>query len=128
MHPAARSAIFSIMSLTDETHALVRAALPNNITGVCYNHHAALEPDWRNASWGDNYDRLLAAKKVYDPENRLNYWHCVGYIGEEMEQGDSLPEDWGRYTASPMGELTADMASKFSLSGLAFAIALSSWI
>ena len=128
MHPAARSAIFSIFSMTDETHALVRATLPNNITGVCYNHHAALEPDWRNASWGDNYDRLLAAKKVYDPENRLNCWHCVGYIGEEIEQGDSLPEDWGRYTASPMGELTADMASKFSISGLAFAMALSSFM
>jgi len=91
VHPAQRSAIWNIMTTNDEAHDLVRAALPNDRTGVCYSHHAQLEPDWRDAAWGANYDRLLAAKATYDPDNRFNCWHCVGYVGPEMEQGDEIP-------------------------------------
>jgi len=89
VHPAQRTAIFNIMSTNDEAHDMVREALPNaDGNGVCFNHHATLEPDWRNAAFGANYDRLLAAKDTYDPDRRFNCWHCVGYRGAEMEQGD----------------------------------------
>ena len=94
VHPAARSAIFNLMTFVDEDHARVRAVLTDDITGICYNHHAALEPNWRVAAWGANYDRLLAAKRRYDPCRRFNCWHCVGYEGAEMEQGDDVPDCW----------------------------------
>mmetsp|Transcript_63179 Transcript_63179/g.117537 ORF Transcript_63179/g.117537 Transcript_63179/m.117537 type:complete len:482 (-) Transcript_63179:181-1626(-) len=85
IQPAARQAIWMLQTYGDEAHALARRTLPNTITGVCNNHHATLEPDWRNALWGANFPRLQQLKEKYDPENRFNCWHCVGYIGDEME-------------------------------------------
>ena len=34
--------------------------------------------DWREASWGDNYARLLAAKRRYDPGGLFTVHHGVG--------------------------------------------------
>ena len=79
MHPDTRSAIFTLMTMTDADHAKVRAALPDS--GLCFNHHYKLEPAWREAAWGDHYGRLLAAKDKYDPDRRFECWHCVGYAG-----------------------------------------------
>lgn len=33
---------------------------------------------WKSRYWGDNYNRLLAVKKAYDPENFFWCRHCVG--------------------------------------------------
>ena len=55
-----------------------------------YNHHNGIEPDWRNACWGDNYERLSLLKNEYDPNHTFNCWHCVGYEGEEMESDDTV--------------------------------------
>ena len=94
VHPDTRSAIFTLMTMTDEDHAKVRAALPDS--GLCFNHHYKLEPAWREAAWGDHYGRLLAAKDTYDPDRRFECWHCVGYEGVDVAEGDALPDGWGR--------------------------------
>ena len=65
---------------------MVRGALNNSVTGVCYNHHARDEPEWRDACWGDNLRRLELVKTAVDPDGRFNCWHCVGYSGREVEQ------------------------------------------
>lgn len=35
------------------------------------------EPDWQEAFWGQNFERLLKAKKKYDPENLFAVHHGV---------------------------------------------------
>ncbi|KRX05608.1 FAD-binding, type 2 [Pseudocohnilembus persalinus] len=37
--------------------------------------------NWTQRYWGglQNYNRLLKVKKIYDPENFLTCYHCVGY-------------------------------------------------
>jgi hypothetical protein len=86
-HPAVRQAIFNIgvQDFTKKSYALLQDFLPNSITGASFNHHYALESDWRNSLWGSNYDRLAELKERYDPGHRLNCWHCVGYQGPDPE-------------------------------------------
>ena len=45
--------------------------------------------DWQERYWGgkNNYNRLLAIKKLYDPNNIFTCYHCIGY--EKIE--DELP-------------------------------------
>ena len=45
---------------------------------------------------GGYYGRLLAAKDKYDPDRRFECWHCVGYAGVDVAEGDALPDGWGR--------------------------------
>jgi hypothetical protein len=59
-----------------------------------YNHHNGLEPDWENACWGSNYDKLLSLKNKYDPSNMFNCWHCVGYQGRESENEEGNKLEW----------------------------------
>jgi hypothetical protein len=76
--PVMRSAIWSVIS--DPTLAV--ALLQQNLTGSapCYNHHQINEPgDWAEEFWGANLPRLNEIKAAYDPERRLNCWHCVGF-------------------------------------------------
>lgn len=46
--------------------------------GTYFNEGSAYLPDWKRAYWGDHYDRLLAIKRKWDPENVLTCFQCVG--------------------------------------------------
>ncbi|ESO89709.1 hypothetical protein LOTGIDRAFT_164730 [Lottia gigantea] len=44
-------------------------------------------PGWKNGFWGEeNYARLLAVKKKYDPRNLFVCFHCVGCGRNEEKQ------------------------------------------
>lgn len=86
MHPAARRALWMVTTTDEASAQRVRDFLPNDVTGVCYNHHSVVEPDWRNACWGSNYGRLEELKEQYDPAHRFNGWHLVGYKGDELPE------------------------------------------
>lgn len=85
VHPALRKSIWSIFTNDKVSGEMIREFLPNSETGVCFNHHNAWEPDWRNACWGSHYSRLSEIKALYDPNHVLNCWHCVGYVGDEYD-------------------------------------------
>jgi len=85
VHPALRKSVWSIFTHSDEHGQRVREFVSNNVTGVCYNHHSAFEPDWRNACWGNNYEKLSSLKNKYDANQTFNCWHCVGYDGKEVD-------------------------------------------
>lgn len=42
------------------------------------------EPDWQHTFWGTNYERLLAIKKKFDPQDVLWCFPCVGNEGWHM--------------------------------------------
>lgn len=88
VHPATRKAIWSIQVFDLESGQELRDFLPNSMTGVSKNHEGPLEPDWEEAFWGSNYPKLLELKKKYDPNNRFNPYHGVGYIGEEVDNSN----------------------------------------
>jgi len=76
--PVMRSATWSIISYRDGAVKYLQENVPGS--APCYNHHQANEPgDWAEAFWGSNLPRLNAVKAAYDPEGRLNCWHCVGF-------------------------------------------------
>jgi hypothetical protein len=98
LNPAHRRAIWSVFTNSDEARDRLTSFIPNNVTGVCFNHHSPSEPDWRNACWGPHYARLEALKNKYDPNRVFNCWHCPGYVGEEnpalvssVDSRDSAP-------------------------------------
>lgn len=50
--------------------------------GGCYmNEGDWMEENWQQTFFGENYDRLLAVKKRYDPTSLFNCWKCVGWTG-----------------------------------------------
>mmetsp|Transcript_335 Transcript_335/g.446 ORF Transcript_335/g.446 Transcript_335/m.446 type:complete len:184 (+) Transcript_335:516-1067(+) len=81
VHPAVRNSAWNLLSIDSDTTLKIRDFVPNDVTGVCYNHHYRLEPDWHNACWGAHHSKLSELKSLYDPEARLNCWHCVGWQG-----------------------------------------------
>jgi FAD/FMN-containing dehydrogenase len=46
--------------------------------GSYVNETDYFEPDWQRAFWGENYPKLLAIKRTYDPDNLFTCHHCVG--------------------------------------------------
>eukprot|EP00121_Abeoforma_whisleri_P012349 Awhi_evm1s11395 len=85
VNPAFRNVIYQIETLgpgSFDAMQKIRDITPTASSG--YNHGAKNEPNWRHAFWGENLGKLQSLKKAYDPENRLNCWHCVGYQGEEV--------------------------------------------
>ena len=58
--------------------------------GTYFNEPSAYLPNWKVDYWGNHYDRLLAIKKLWDPENFLTCLHCVGSDG-----GTSVPSNPG---------------------------------
>jgi FAD/FMN-containing dehydrogenase len=56
-------------------------------SGSYVNETDYFEPDWQQSFWGDNYPRLLAIKRLYDPTNLFRVHHGVG--SEEDGRGSS---------------------------------------
>lgn len=53
--------------------APIRAIVPQRAS---YLYEANFfEPEWQDSFWGSNYDRLVRAKRAYDP-GRLFRGHC----------------------------------------------------
>ncbi|KAH7067504.1 hypothetical protein BKA63DRAFT_119016 [Paraphoma chrysanthemicola] len=96
-HPGWRTALWHVImgaAWTPNTPANVRTQIQNTISasvqpfkaltpgGGCYmNEGDWLEENWQQTFFGDNYDRLLAVKKQYDPTGLFNCWKCVGWTG-----------------------------------------------
>ncbi|PQE26736.1 isoamyl alcohol oxidase protein [Rutstroemia sp. NJR-2017a BVV2] len=56
-------------------------------TGGYLNEDFPWATDWKEAWWGtENYDKLLAIKRKYDPDSLLNCWKCVGFEEETAEE------------------------------------------
>jgi hypothetical protein len=92
VHPSMREAVWAISTTSDEGGKIVREYFNNEVSGCSFNHHSATEPQWREALWGrEHYDHLLEIKDKYDPNRRLNCWHCVGYQGPEIPGDKELP-------------------------------------
>jgi FAD/FMN-containing dehydrogenase len=58
---------------------LIRAVAPD-AGGYC-SEMSYFTPNWQTAAWGDNYARLLALKKKYDPTGLFMAHHYVGSEG-----------------------------------------------
>jgi len=78
VHPAMRTAIFQMETFDERMIQKLREEYPDS--GAGFNHAARNEPDWKNQFWGTNLAKLQGLKKEYDPDNRFNCWHCVGYL------------------------------------------------
>lgn len=71
----------SARGLTEDVLGPLRAASPN---GGAYGNEADVnEPNWQQAFWGQNYERLLRIKKEWDPKGVFYVHHGVG--SEEWE-------------------------------------------
>jgi FAD/FMN-containing dehydrogenase len=55
---------------------ILRAATPG--AGSYVNETDYFEPNWQEAFWGENYPKLLAIKRKYDPDGFFVCHHCVG--------------------------------------------------
>ncbi|MDY6995989.1 MAG: FAD-binding protein [Actinomycetota bacterium] len=61
---------------TNTAIGIIRAATPG--AGTYSNEADYFEPDWQQAFWGTNYNRLLAIKQRVDPGNLFRVHHGVG--------------------------------------------------
>ncbi|HWM85746.1 MAG TPA: FAD-binding protein [Kofleriaceae bacterium] len=55
---------------------ILRAATPG--AGTYVNEADYFEPGWQREFWGENYEKLAAIKRKYDPEGLFYCHHCVG--------------------------------------------------
>lgn len=55
---------------------IIRDATPG--AGTYSNESDYFEPDWQQAFWGTNYDRLLTIKRKVDPDNLFRVHNGVG--------------------------------------------------
>ncbi|KAL1948488.1 hypothetical protein VTO73DRAFT_12563 [Trametes versicolor] len=58
----------------EDSMGVLRQIAPNS--GVYRNEASVFEPDYAEAFWGPNYERLLAIKRKYDPDHLLDCWKC----------------------------------------------------
>lgn len=47
-------------------------------TGAYVNEVDPTEPNWHETLYGENYDRLLETKKMWDPKGTFWCKHCIG--------------------------------------------------
>jgi FAD/FMN-containing dehydrogenase len=65
----------ALQELEAQTAALRRLAP----SAGCYSNEASTtEPDFQNAFWGSNYERLLQVKRQVDPDDVFWCHPCVG--------------------------------------------------
>ncbi|KAF8885912.1 FAD-binding domain-containing protein [Mucidula mucida] len=50
-------------------------------SGAYQNEADIHEPNFEASFWGNNYERLVAIKRKYDPDHLLDCWHCVDWKG-----------------------------------------------
>ncbi len=55
---------------------IIRDATPG--AGSYVNETDYFEPNWQQEFWGENYSKLLAIKRKYDPSGLFSCHHCVG--------------------------------------------------
>ncbi|KAJ7720629.1 FAD-binding domain-containing protein [Mycena metata] len=79
-----------VFALVDNLIQLLRDVAPES--GAYMNEAFIYEPDFETAFWGDNYPRLLALKRKYDPNRLLDCWHCVGWRGAHDERYSCYPD------------------------------------
>ena len=111
INPSMRKAIWSLHTYAydknnDSYHQLVRNTVGNDVSGSCYNHGSYKEPDWERAFWGSNAEKLRKLASKYDPEKRLNCWHCIGYVdplSEELDVPYSSPSEVPSMSSSTSG-------------------------
>lgn len=60
------------------SHAIKRFRDATPSAGTYVNEADYFQPDWQQAFWGENYQRLLQIKKKYDPLGLFYCHHCVG--------------------------------------------------
>jgi FAD/FMN-containing dehydrogenase len=61
--------------------------------------------DWKERYWGglENYNKLLAVKNKYDPDNFFSCYHCVGYERVDNENPSVCPTDECTCSNTPQG-------------------------
>merc|ERR1719445_27060 len=74
--PGFREAIFHVVTGFNETDMSYYALGENSYFSESAYIHAG--DSWKQRYWGTNYDKLLAIKKKWDPENIFWCRHCVG--------------------------------------------------
>ncbi|KAF8918433.1 FAD-binding domain-containing protein [Mucidula mucida] len=57
------------------------------------NEADVYEPNHEATFWGTHYDKLLAIKQKYDPNQLLDCWHCVGWKPASSLYQCYLPRD-----------------------------------
>jgi FAD/FMN-containing dehydrogenase len=73
--PDLNDAAIASQKVTQAMQLFVQAA-PE--AGTYVNEADYFQKDWQKAFWGNNYQRLLAIKKKYDPDGIFYCHHCVG--------------------------------------------------
>lgn len=77
----------AITYLTNTTMQYLRVLDPDS--GAYVNEADPNEPNWQQAFWGSNYERLLKIKRRVDPEDVFWCQPCVGSEGWELV-GDTV--------------------------------------
>ncbi|PWN34598.1 FAD-binding domain-containing protein [Meira miltonrushii] len=54
-------------------------------TGTYFSESDVLEPNWQEAFFGGNYEKLVQIKQKYDPNNVFVVWKGIGYQGQESQ-------------------------------------------
>lgn len=81
LNSAWRKSVVHMLVLGDKPPTSRLAMDPLSVRhGVYWNEGDRLEADWKTSFFGGGkqYEKLLAIKKEYDPENRLWRTPCVG--------------------------------------------------
>jgi hypothetical protein len=97
VNPIWRDSLWEVImggAWTTSTSPNVREQIQNTISasiqpfkaltpgGGCYmNEGDWMEENWKQTFFGEQYDKLLAVKRRYDPTALFNCWKCVGWTG-----------------------------------------------
>jgi FAD/FMN-containing dehydrogenase len=79
--PTRKQKIAGLQNMT----AVIEGITPGS--GAYSNEANPFTINWREAWWGENYDRLVSVKNKYDPQGLLSCWKCIGW--EESDAATS---------------------------------------